>query len=181
MMKKCISIFLIVMSSFFFINDSDAEEVTLDHVNIKVFFSPDGGCLDAIIREIDNAKSEILVQAYSFTSKKIANSLVDAFKRHVKVEVILDQSNRSEKHTMASFLANKGIPVYIDSKHGTAHNKLMIIDKSTVITGSYNLIKAAESDNAENLLIIPSKGLADLYMANWEKHKKHSEVYSSRE
>ena len=53
----------------------------------------------------------------------------------------------------------------------------MIIDKETVITGSFNFMKAAEEKNAENLLIIRNKDLAKIYLENWEKHKEHSEVY----
>jgi phosphatidylserine/phosphatidylglycerophosphate/cardiolipin synthase-like enzyme len=61
---------------------------------ISVFFSPNGGCTTAIIEEINNAKSEILVQAYSFTSAPIAKSLVDAHKKGIKVLVILDKSQK---------------------------------------------------------------------------------------
>jgi phosphatidylserine/phosphatidylglycerophosphate/cardiolipin synthase-like enzyme len=176
-MSKQILNLSIILSIFFFVGGLQAEELTLDHVKAKVFFSPDGGCIDGIVREIDNAKKGILIQAYSFTSKKIANALVSAFKRHVKVEVILDSSQRKEKHSMASFLARSGIPVYIDAKHATAHNKIMIIDESTVATGSCNYIKAADSDNAENLLIVNARDLASLYKTNWEKHKSHSEPF----
>ena len=54
---------------------------------------------------------------------------------------------------------------------------LMIIDQSTVITGSFDFTKAAEEKNAENLLIIRSKELAGIYIENWKKHLKHSERY----
>jgi phosphatidylserine/phosphatidylglycerophosphate/cardiolipin synthase-like enzyme len=59
----------------------------------SVYFSPHGGCTDAIIKELDNAKSTILVQAYSFTSAPIAKALLDAHKRGGKVEIILDKVN----------------------------------------------------------------------------------------
>ena len=74
-------------------------------------------------------------------------------------------------------MANSGIPTFIDDKHAIAHNKIMIIDKETVITGSFNFTKAAEEKNAENLLIIKAKDLAKLYIDNWYKHKEHSEPY----
>jgi phosphatidylserine/phosphatidylglycerophosphate/cardiolipin synthase-like enzyme len=166
----------LVLFTLFFACNVRAEDLTLDHSKIEVFFSPDGGCIEAIVNQVDNAKSEVLIQAYSFTLKNIANALVRASERHVKVEVILDLSQRTEKHSMRVFLARSGIPVYIDAKHSTAHNKIMIIDESIVATGSCNYIKAAENENAENLLIIHSKDLASLYKANWEKHKSHSEV-----
>ena len=51
-------------------------------------------------------------------------------------------------------MVNAGIPTFIDNKHAIAHNKIMIIDQSTIITGSFNFTKAAEEKNAENLLII---------------------------
>jgi phosphatidylserine/phosphatidylglycerophosphate/cardiolipin synthase-like enzyme len=120
----------------------------------KVYFSPNGGTTQAIIKEISDAKSEILVQTYSFTSSPIAKALVDANKRGVKVEAILDKSQRKESYTEATFLTNMKIPTYIDSKHAIAHNKVMVIDKTTVVTGSFNFTKAAEEKNAENLLII---------------------------
>jgi phosphatidylserine/phosphatidylglycerophosphate/cardiolipin synthase-like enzyme len=53
----------------------------------------------------------------------------------------------------------------------------MIIDRETMITGSFNFTKAAEEKNAENLLIIRDKALAKVYTENWEKHKGYSEPY----
>jgi phosphatidylserine/phosphatidylglycerophosphate/cardiolipin synthase-like enzyme len=155
-------------------------EITLNNAPTQVYFSPKGGCTDAIIKEITNAKTEILVQAYSFTSTPIAKALVDAHKRGVRVEAILDKSQRSEKYTSAAFLANSKIPTFIDARHAIAHNKIMIIDQSTVITGSFNFTKAAEEKNAENLLVIKSKDLAGVYGENWRRHREHSEVYEAR-
>jgi phosphatidylserine/phosphatidylglycerophosphate/cardiolipin synthase-like enzyme len=157
-----------------------ATDLTLDNAHTEVCFSPNGGCTDSIVKEIDNATLEVLVQGYSFTSPQIARALVTAKKRAASVEVILDKSQRKEKYTSATFLANARIPTDIDDKHAIAHNKIIIIDRSTVITGSFNFTKAAEEKNAENLLIIKSKALARIYVDNWLKHKKHSEPYSPR-
>lgn len=147
---------------------------------VQLYFSPKGGCTEAIIKEIDNAKSEILVQAYSFTSTPIAKALLDAHKRGVKVQAILDKSQRTQNYSSATFLANSRIPTFIDAAHAIAHNKVMIIDGQRVITGSFNFTKAAEERNAENLLIIKSEELAKQYTENWNSHRKHSEVYEQR-
>jgi phosphatidylserine/phosphatidylglycerophosphate/cardiolipin synthase-like enzyme len=157
-----------------------ATDITLNNTPAKVYFSPNGGATDAIVKEIGGAKSEILVQAYSFTSTPIAKALVDAHKRGVRVEAVLDKSQRKVKYTSATFLANMRVPTYIDDKHAIAHNKIMIIDKTIVITGSFNFTKAAEEKNAENLLMIRSKDLAALCIDNWQKHKQHSEPYQPR-
>ena len=144
--------------------------------NWEVYFSPHGGCTDAVIRELNKAKTTVFVQAYTFTSAPIAKALLDAHKRGVKVEVILDKSQRTQKYSSATFLYNQGIPIKIDAQHAIAHNKVMIIDGETVITGSFNFTKAAEENNAENLLIIHDKTLAERYIENWKEHERHSEA-----
>ena len=105
---------------------------------------------------------------------------MDAHKRGVNVSVVLDKSQRSQKYSSADFTAHAGIPTFIDPAHAIAHNKVMVIDKETVITGSFNFTKAAEEKNAENLLVIRSKALAQEYIENWKKHKGHSEKYEGR-
>ncbi len=137
----------------------------------------DGGCTEAIVKEPGQAKSMVLVQAYSFTSAPIAKALLEAHKGGVKVQVVLDKSQKSEKYSSATFLFNQGIPVKIDASHAIAHNKVMVIDGETVITGSFNFTKAAEEKNAENLLVIRDKRLAELYTRNWQGHEGHSEPY----
>jgi len=47
-----------------------------------------------------------------------------------------------------------------------------------VIIGSFNFTKAAEENNAENLLVIRDKILAERYIKNWQEHERHSEVYA---
>jgi phosphatidylserine/phosphatidylglycerophosphate/cardiolipin synthase-like enzyme len=148
---------------------------------IEVFFSPKGGCTEAVVKQIDAAKSEILVQAYSFTSVPIAKALVEAHKRGVSVRVVLDKSQRTAKYSSATFLDNSGIETFIDAQHAIAHNKVMVIDGERVITGSFNFTKQAEQSNAENLLVIQSKELAAKYAENWKAHFDHSEKYERLE
>jgi phosphatidylserine/phosphatidylglycerophosphate/cardiolipin synthase-like enzyme len=179
--KIFILLFLIIaLTTFLNIPISHASDITLNNTQTQVCFSPGGGCTDAIVDQIDNTKTEILVQAYSFTSASIAKALINAHKRGVKIEVILDKSQRKERYTSATFLVNSGIPTYIDDKHAIAHNKIMIMDREIVITGSFNFTKAAEEKNAENLLIIRNKKLAEIYIDNWNKHKNHSDIYEGR-
>jgi PLD-like domain len=56
----------------------------------------------------------------------------------------------------------------------------LLIDKRTVIMGSFNFTKAAEEKNAENLLIVKSKELAEVYIENCQRHREHSEAYAVR-
>ena len=177
-----ISFFLVLASLFTLLHIPSvrAEEFQATGT-VDVYFSPEGGATSAIVEEINNAKMEILIQAYSFTSKPIAKALLDANKRKIRIEVVLDKSQQTEKYSSVDFVAHAGILTYIDAKHTIAHNKIMIIDRSTLITGSFNFTNAAEGKNAENMLIIKgNKPLVDRYMKNFYDHMEHSERYVGR-
>jgi len=175
MKLSVLKLFLLLL--FFLFVPSHAEQSKAP--SIAVYFSPNGGCTNAIVSALDAAQTSILVQAYSFTSAPIAKALVNAKNRGVDVQAILDKSQKTEKYTSATFLSNAGIPTFIDSKHKIAHNKIMILDGRTVITGSFNFTKSAEEGNAENLLVISdAPELAKKYSENWKNHFLHSEPYS---
>lgn len=146
----------------------------------EVYFSPGDNPTGAVVRELGLARSNVLVQAYSFTSAPIAKAVVDAHRRGVKVTVVLDKSQRSEKYSSADFFVNSGVPTLVDDKHAIAHNKIMIIDGHRILTGSFNFTKAAEEKNAENLLVIEDGSLAARYTTNWIAHAKHSITYKKR-
>lgn len=172
-MKKLLIFFYIVLS----FSTAHAYDLTLHDAPASVYFSPNGGAQQAIVNTIGQARQSVLVQAYGFTNAAIAKALVDAKGRGVRVEAVLDKSNVTGQYSGVTFLKNAGILVWIDSAHAIAHNKVMVIDGATVITGSFNFTKAAEEKNAENVLIIRDQGLARLYMENWERHREHSEGY----
>lgn len=141
-----------------------------------VHFSPKGGCTEAVVSELKKAKNEILLLAYSFTSKPIAEALVEAKGRGVHLDIVLDRSNEQETYSELGDLLGKGIVPLIDSHHAIAHNKVMIIDGHTVITGSFNFTNQAEHDNAENLVIFTGHPeLVRAYRQNFLEHKGHSE------
>lgn len=150
---------------------------TISGITAQVYFSPDGGCTTAIFAAQEAATSTVRVQAYSFTSAPIAKALATAQARGVDVRVILDKSQRTERYSGADFIAHAGIPVLIDEKPAIAHSKVMIIDGSTVITGSFNFTSSAESRNVENVLVLRSAELAAAYTANWQTRSALSVPY----
>jgi phosphatidylserine/phosphatidylglycerophosphate/cardiolipin synthase-like enzyme len=144
--------------------------------SISFHFSPKGGCTEAVTQELKRARREILVQAYSFTSEPLTNGLIEAKKRGVDVEILLDKSNEVERYSELHVFLESGLAPLIDSHHAIAHNKIMIIDRRILITGSFNFTNQAEHENAENLLII--KGHPELikaYCQNYAAHKSHSQ------
>jgi len=150
--------------------------------DIRTCFTPGGDCTGLIVAEVANAKREVLVQAYSFTSPDIVKALVDAKRRGVDVQVILDKSQTGQKKEgiAADTLIIAKVPVLIDSAHSIAHNKVMVLDSARVITGSFNYTRAAQERNAENVLVIADSDLARRYADNWRHHSAHSGRYESR-
>jgi phosphatidylserine/phosphatidylglycerophosphate/cardiolipin synthase-like enzyme len=144
-----------------------------------VYFSPNGGATHAILAGIRGAKRTILVQAYLLYSTRLAGALVRAQRRGVQVHVILDAKAQTHAPPVpaVALLVGEGIAVSLDDWHAWAHDKVMILDGETVITGSYNWTLAAEKDNGENLLVIRDPRLAAVYTENWRRHAHHSTPY----
>jgi phosphatidylserine/phosphatidylglycerophosphate/cardiolipin synthase-like enzyme len=141
---------------------------------ITAHFSPKGGCTATIVSEVSAARSEVLVMAYSFSCPDIANALIAASQRGVKVVVLLDRTNEKETYSELGDLGRHGVEVWIDACHAIAHNKVIVIDRRTVITGSFNFTRQAEHENAENLLVLRNHhDLAARYRTNFHTHKDH--------
>jgi phosphatidylserine/phosphatidylglycerophosphate/cardiolipin synthase-like enzyme len=148
---------------------------------LQVCFSPPppGGCdpTVTIVQEIDAAHKTVFVQAYALTSTEITTALVDAKHRGVDVRVIVDRSQLHEDRSDAfavQRLASGGVPIWVDTIPGIAHNKVMVIDGNTVITGSFNFTWSAEHKNAENLLVIRDSPVAAQYEENWNARVQRS-------
>ncbi len=161
MIKYVFIFFLIVCSNIYSIGENQS-------INASVCFSPAKECQTQIIDEINKAKTSIKVQAYIFTDKLIAGELVKARKRGATVLVILDKINKDNIQSVREILEKNDIVVRFDCHSGIAHNKVMIIDDITVITGSYNFSDAAYKTNRENTLILHDITLAKKYSDNFD-------------
>jgi len=134
-----------------------------------VRFSPRGHCTQLVEETVAQAKERIWVQAYGFTSSPIADALIAAHQRGVEVKILVDRSQVKSKYSQLKHVMKQGITVAVDKVPGIAHNKVMIVDDAYVLTGSFNWTKAAETRNAENLLLIRDAKLNGVYAAEWQK------------
>lgn len=149
---------------------------------VEVYFSPDGGAEQAVVREIRAAQKTLDMQAYFFTNTSIVEAVAGAHERKVKVRVILDKSQQTARFTGATYLFDHHVPVFIDEQHKEAHNKIVLIDGKTIITGSFNFTRAADTENAENLLVLRNHPkLQAAYAKNFEAHLAHSQPYKRHE
>jgi phosphatidylserine/phosphatidylglycerophosphate/cardiolipin synthase-like enzyme len=142
-----------------------------------VCFTPRQNCTAQIVKAIKNAKKTILVQAYSFTSRPIIRALVNTKYQGINLKILLDKSlitDADQYYSTIPYFQKHNIWMRIDYLPDIAHNKVIIIDNNTVITGSFNFTKSAQKYNAENVLIIHDKGLAQKYTDNWYKRAAQS-------
>lgn len=147
---------------------------------IEYAFTPGDDAAGLIVRTIDAARSQVLVQAFSFTHREIAYALIRAHRRGLDVQIIADQeqTNAIESAAMQSVLA-AGLSVFMDADHAAAHNKVIVIDQNAkqpaLITGSFNFTFAAQYRNAENVLVLRGNpDLTRVFFANWQKHREHA-------
>ena len=147
---------------------------------IEYAFTPADDAAGLIVRAIDAARSQVLVQAFSFTHRDIADALIRAHRRGLDVQIIADQeqTNALESAAMQAVLA-AGLSVFMDADHSAAHNKVIIVDQNAkqpaLITGSFNFTFAAQYRNAENVLVLRGNpDLARAFFANWQKHREHA-------
>lgn len=147
---------------------------------IQLAFTPGDDAAGLVVAAIQQARRQVLVQAYSFTHKAIAEALVAAKRRGVEVLVIADRQQAETLRTsLVVWLATQGVPVWLDGDHLAAHDKIMVLDagtpQATLITGSFNFTHAAQHRNAENLMLLRGNPpLAEAYAANWRRHRIHS-------
>jgi phosphatidylserine/phosphatidylglycerophosphate/cardiolipin synthase-like enzyme len=150
---------------------------------LEALFTPGDPIDTRLVALIDSAKREVLVQAFSFTSKKIARALTAAHRRGVRVEILADRAQTLELAGSAvPGLARDGVPVWLDANFIAAHNKVIIVDAdapaATLVTGSYNFTSAAQFRNAENVLIVRNyPALAVQYRENLLRLREKAQRY----
>jgi len=138
----------------------------------EVYFSPDGGIQDQLIRRINASQRTIDIAVYSFTSGEIAHALADAQKRGVTIRVIRDLSQTANKHDEDAFLERNGIAVKVLSgrpPHGVMHDKFAIFDGKVVETGSFNWTVNAEKSSHENALFFDDPNLIKAFQQEFDR------------
>lgn len=178
-MKTLIGFFL---SLFVALNTLSGEDQSSSKAETRVYFSPKGGCTEALINEIEHSTKEVLMLVNAFDSESIAGALSKAAARGIKVRIISDKHKveHSEQRHLLKNLMIAGVEVRLDGAHETAHNKVLIVDDKAVCTGSFNFTKQSEEENAENILVIRSPDIVHQYQENWQKHYDHSEIFSGK-
>jgi len=138
---------------------------------VQARFSPEGGIEQAILSLVQSAKIEIVMAAYSFTNGAVANALVTALKKGVKVSIVMDKSEtHGAQAKIHDLLERAGAKIRLSHPHGgIMHDKYLVIDGQTVEWGSYNYTNRAEHSNFENATVLSDPDIAEAYEQNFNK------------
>ncbi len=149
--------------------DTPHPEIVLDGRRVQVLFSPDDGVAQAITECLRNARSRIDLMAYAFTSDDIAAALLVAADQGVAVRVLVDERQAEAAGSEQVRLRQAGLDARVYRGAGLLHHKVIILDETVVITGSYNFTRSAEEYNDEAVVILHDSDLAQWYSAEFER------------
>lgn len=123
-----------------------------------------------VLKVINSAKSEIRMEAYNFTDPGVISALIAAKKRGVDVKIVHDHVAASEKGDGTQAMRDAGIGVHLATRYKIMHNKIIIVDRLVVQTGSFNYSVNAQKENAENVLVLwVAPDMAQQYLTVWNK------------
>jgi phosphatidylserine/phosphatidylglycerophosphate/cardiolipin synthase-like enzyme len=147
------------------VKETPHPRVIIEDTPIDVYFSPDDGVQASLLELLENAEKNISFMAFSFTADEVGNVMRARAKEGVEVQGVMEEEQvKSNIGTEFDAFKQAGLDVRIDGNEGQMHHKVIIIDASIVVTGSYNFTKSAETRNDENLLVIYNEDIAALFM-----------------
>ncbi len=141
--------------------------MTVNGVQVENYFSPPDEVMQKLVAQVKAAQKSIKFMAFTYTHADLSNAMIERAKAGVKVEGVIENRGASQGALVPLFCAK--LPVKTDGNKYTMHHKVIIIDDETVITGSFNFTKAADTENDDNVLIIHSKTVAAAYNLEFGK------------
>ena len=139
-------------------------------MSVQARFSPEGGIEQAILSLVQSAKIEIVMAAYSFTNRAVANALVRALQKGIKVSIVMDKSEtHGAQAKIHDILEQAGAKIRLSHPQGgIMHDKYLVIDGQTVEWGSYNYTNRAEHSNYENATVLSDPDIAEAYEKDFQ-------------
>lgn len=152
------------------VSETPNPRVTIDGTPVDTYFSPDDGVQASLVDIINAAQESIYFMMFSFTADPLGKAVRARAEDGVTVAGVMDTEQvNSNVGTEFDAFNQAGLDVYRDSLDGQMHHKVMIIDESVVIFGSYNFTNSAEERNDETLLVIYNEEIAAQFIAEFQR------------
>ncbi|MCX6079641.1 MAG: phospholipase D-like domain-containing protein [Chloroflexi bacterium] len=142
-------------------------QMNIDGVQVENYFSPSDQVTAKLVAYVNNAKKSIHFMIFTFTDKDIASAMIERYNAGVDVSGTIEDRGASQGAFVPLFCAK--VPTKVDGNKYTMHHKVMVIDESIVITGSFNFTNAADNENDDNIIVIHDPTVARLYLDELER------------
>ena len=135
----------------------------------EVHFSPGDNCRCRIQELLREATSNVEICVFTITDDRIADSIIDAHSRGVRVRVISDNDKASDLGSDLSRLKRMGVLVACDRTPDHMHHKFAMFDSRVVVSGSYNWTRSAADRNEENIVVSGDPRLLRAFQQRFEE------------
>jgi phosphatidylserine/phosphatidylglycerophosphate/cardiolipin synthase-like enzyme len=149
--------------------DTPHPRVAIGATTVETYFAPDDGVARRLIELIAGARTEVDILAFTFTSDPLAEALLEAARRGVRVRAVFERDQAESAGSDVQRLQQAGLDVRLDNSEGNLHHKLLLVDGRVVATGSYNFTRSAEQANDENVVIFDDPAAAALLQAEFQR------------
>jgi len=133
-----------------------------------------GSIPEKLIALIDSAQQSIHIASFEFNLTPVAEALIAAHERGVDVRWVTDdehglEADEEDDHGQFEMLEHAGIEVKDDQRGALMHNKFWIFDGHTTWTGSTNITQNGNFRNNNNVMVIQSTRVAEIYEREWQE------------
>jgi phosphatidylserine/phosphatidylglycerophosphate/cardiolipin synthase-like enzyme len=144
--------------------------VTIDGIPVDAYFSPDDGAQAILFDILSEARESVYFMAFSFTADSLGEAIRLRAEEGVTVAGVMDDEQvASNIGTEFDAFRQAGLDVYRDGNPGQMHHKIIVVDESIVIVGSYNFTASAEQKNDENLMVIYNDQIAAFFIEEFRR------------
>lgn len=137
----------------------------------EVYFSPNGGIRQRLVRAIQESRQSIDLATYTLTARELIEALAAASARGVRIRVLMDREKAEEGGPGIRALRGSGVPVRSLGvpELSLMHHKFAIFDGRLVLTGSYNWTHSAEVANYENVVLLDDPGVVNRFQEEFRR------------
>lgn len=141
--------------------------VKYNGVLLENYFCPEDHCAEHVIDTINQANKSVYFMTFSFTNKEIGDAVMAKFNQGLEVQGVFEKSQGTSEYSDYWIMKSSGLDVKYDHNPRNMHHKVFIIDKSVVVTGSFNPTKNGDENNDENVLIIHDPAVAEKFYSEY--------------
>ncbi|MFT4297761.1 MAG: phospholipase D-like domain-containing protein [Candidatus Woesearchaeota archaeon] len=133
-------------------NYLNAEINNLGHVEIKAYMCRIDDCEQIYINQINKAKESLHCAFFEYNLEDLNNAINS---KKINKLLLIDRNSR--------FFNESFDYIVYDKRSAYMHNKFCIIDEKITITGSFNPTISEKNNNDNNVLIINSPEISEIY------------------